>query len=134
MSTYKDFTFEKSNYKKMAEYTDSDAMILSIRNILLSRPGNFPFNPSIGMDIGKYQFDLLDNQTINDIKTELNRQIAAYMPDLQNIQIFVQRVDGKNGESFLGIAITATKNGNIINNSFLLNKDRDNVEIFNETF
>ena len=132
MAKYKDFTFEKGEYKKMAEYTDSDALILSIRNILLSRPGNFPFNPSIGMDISKYKFDLLDSQTISDIRTELNRQIAKYMPDLQNIQIDIRKVESNSGEAFLGISVVATKNGNIINNKFLLGKERDVVEVLNE--
>lgn len=133
MADYKDFRFEPGMYGKLSEYEDSDALILGIRNILLSRPGNFPFNPSIGMNIMKYQFDLLDDKTINDIKFELNRQIALYMPDLQNIEIKVQKVTSDNGEEFLGIAVSTSKNGKIIDAKFLLNKDRDDILVFNET-
>lgn len=133
MPTYKDFRLEEGEYGKLSEYTDNDALILAIRNILLSRPGNFPFNPSLGMDIFKYQFDLLDDKTIDDIRSELNRQIASYMPDLQNININIQKVQSDSGEDFLGIAITTSKNGKIVDGKFLLSRDRDDVLVFNET-
>lgn len=132
MAIYKDFRFEPGMYGKLSEYTDSDALILGIRNIMLSRPGNFPFNPSLGMNIMKYQFDLLDDKTISDIRSELNRQIAEYMPDLQNIEISVQKVTSDKGEDFLGIAVSTSKNGKIIDAKFLLSKDRDDVLVFNE--
>ena len=41
MAKYKDFTLSQSDYDSTAEYTDNDALILAIRNILLSdvKPG-----------------------------------------------------------------------------------------------
>jgi len=51
MADYTDFEFELGDYGKAVEYNDENAIILAVRNILLSKPGNFPFNPSIGMNI-----------------------------------------------------------------------------------
>lgn len=133
MATYKDFRFEPGIYGKLSEYTDSDALILGVRNIMLSRPGNFPFHPSIGMDISKYRFDLFDDTTIRDIRSELNRQVAEYMPDLQNIEIYVQKVEADNGAPYLCIAVAASKNGEKIDAKFILSRDRSDVIIFNET-
>ena len=135
MAKYKDYQFDLGEYNKASEYFDNDALILGIRNILLSRPGNFPFNPSLGMDIKKYQFDLLDDKTISDINKELGRQLSLYMPDLQNIQVNVSKVDGNNGEAYLGIIVMTTMNGENVNASFLLSKnENDIVSVFNETY
>ena len=56
MPKFIDFQLEQGDYTKAKEYEGVNATILAIRNILLSKPGNFPFNPSIGMDIRQYQF------------------------------------------------------------------------------
>ena len=133
MAKYKDFTLSQSDYDSTAEYTDNDALILAIRNILLSRPGNFPFNPSIGMDIEKYKFDLLDDQTISNIQAELNRQIAEYMPDLQNIRVSIKAITGDDGNTYLGILVSTTMNGSIVDANFLLKENDDNVKIYGGT-
>ena len=133
MAKYKDFTLSQSDYDSTAEYTDNDALILAIRNILQSRPGNFPFNPSIGMDIEKYKFDLLDDQTISNIQAELNRQIAEYMPDLQNIRVSVKAITGDDGNTYLGILVSTTMNGSIVDANFLLKENENNVKIYGGT-
>ena len=88
MAEFLDFQFKESEFGLGKEYKDEDAIVLAIRNILLSRPGNFPFNPSIGMNIKKYQFDFIDDETLEEIKGELSRQISRYIPSLANVNIF----------------------------------------------
>lgn len=132
-TTYKDFRFELGDYAELSEYTGSSAMVLAIKNILLSRPGNFPFHPSLGMDIFKYQFDLLDDTTISDITTELNRQVSIYMPNLEDIDVKIQKVEPEDGgETYLGIAISSTMNGELVTADFLASRDRDVVYVFDE--
>ena len=132
MAEYTDFQLKKGEYVKASEYYDEDAIILAIRNILLSRPGNFPFNPSIGMNIKKYQFDLLDDQTVSDIQSELDRQIAKYIPSLGNVSVQVVKVEDDNGLPYLGIAIAANMNGEKITSNFILGQEGQTVKVFNE--
>ena len=132
MAEYIDFQLKKGEYVKASEYYDEDAIILAIRNILLSRPGNFPFNPSIGMNIKKYQFDLLDDQTVADIQSELDRQIAKYIPSLGNVSVQVVKVEDDNGLPYLGIAIGANMNGEKITSNFILGQEGQTVKVFNE--
>lgn len=132
MPTYKDFQFEPGNYNKAAEYYDNNALVLGIRNILLSRPGNFPFNPLIGVDIEQYMFDLLDDNTIADIQAEINRQVALYMPDLQNIQVNVEKIEISNGTPYLAISVASNMNGKETTANFILKQENSIVSIFNE--
>jgi phage baseplate assembly protein W len=137
MAKYRDFSFNRGIYGKAAEYTDAAAVILAIKNILLTRPGNFPFNPSFGMNIEKYQFDLLDQQQVNIIKSELSDQISKYIPSLNNVFVDVQIVeDPENklgtGQGVLGIKITSNLNSEPLSIDYLLYKDNDVLNIFNE--
>lgn len=132
MAEYTDFQFKKGEYEKASEYFDEDAIILAIRNILLSKPGNFPFNPSIGMNIKKYQFELLDDQLISDIQSELNRQISQYIPSLGNVSIYVTKVVDDNNLPYLGISVAANMNGEKITSNFILGESGQTVKVFNE--
>lgn len=133
MAKYRDFLFKEGEYGKVSEYTDASAIVLAIKNILLSRPGNFPFNPSIGMDIRKYQFDLLDDQTIADIKSELNRSIALYIPELEGVSTTVKKIE-RDGTSYLAISVSVEYDKDSLRTNFLLVNDRDDVRVFNEIY
>jgi len=134
MAKYKDFQFIESQYSKAQEYTNSNAIILAIKNILLSKPGNFPLSPTIGMNIKQYQFELLDTQTISDIQSELNRQIALYIPDIESVNAEVKKVEADNGTSYLCISLYANINGENLTSNFILDQSGDEVNVFNETY
>lgn len=138
MANYRDFTFDQGIYGRAAEYTDTSAFVLAIRNILLSRKGNYPFNPSFGMNIQKYQFDLLDDIQLNEIKSELNQQIARYMPAFQDVQVDVRKVTNVDGveadnREMVGISVISKVNNQPLASSFLLYKRNGTLNIINET-
>jgi phage baseplate assembly protein W len=138
MAQYRDFTFDQGIYGRAAEYTDTSAFILAIRNILLSRPGNYPFNPSFGMNVQKYQFDLLDDIQLNEIKSELNRQIARYLPSFQDVQVDVRKIDNVDGvdadnREMVGISVMSKVGAETLASSFLLYKRNGTLNIINET-
>jgi len=139
MAEYRDFTFNKGDFGKAQEFTDTNAVILAIRNILLTRPGNYPFNPTFGINIEKYQFDLLDNVQIQAIKSELSDQINRFLPTLTNIFVDVQVVQDDSGllktsdGRALGIRVSSTFNSEPLTTSFLLYKDNNILTIVNES-
>lgn len=128
---YRDFSFNTSKYGRCEEYSGTNAVILAIKNILLSRPGNFPFTPNLGLDIGKYQFSLLDEHTLSSIKTELLQQINTYIPTVNILNIIIDRVEGN--ENAIGIYVSAMDNGEQIDSNFVLLQDHDVVSVFNES-
>jgi phage baseplate assembly protein W len=138
MATYRDVTFNQGIYGKAAEYTDNSAIVLAIRNILLTRKGNFPFNPSFGMNIEKYQFDLLDNIQITEIKSELNKQIAEFLPAFQDVLVDVRIIDNADyvdadGRQMVGITVSSKINTQLVTTSFLLYQKNGSLNIVNET-
>lgn len=132
MAKFIDFQLEQGKYGKAVEYDDVNSIILAIRNILLSKPGNFPFNPSIGMDIRKYQFDILDDETIETIQKELNQQIAKYIPDISNVYIYVDKVLDENGTNYLCFSIGSSIDGEDRVANFVMSQNGEDVRIFNE--
>jgi len=134
MARHSDFQFESSDYGKCKQYQDDDALILSIKNILLSKPGNFPFHPNLGMNIKKYQFDILDDITLRKIETELKQSIATYMPSLNGINVNVLSIN-KNGQNYLCISVDVNVSDKAYTVNFLLTQDTETheVSIFNET-
>lgn len=133
---YKDFTFELDEYGKTKEYSGTNAIILAIKNILLSRPGNFPFTPDLGVDIQRFQFELLDDYTLSDIKNQIMTQINKFIPTIDNVNVSVSKVeDNTLGEysTGLGISVSAVYQGEGITTNFLLIKDKEIVYVYNET-
>ena len=138
MAKYRDWMFQQSNFIKASEYTDTDAIILNIRNILLSRKGNYPDTPSFGMNIEKYQFDLLDQTQIDIIKSELAQQIAKYVPDISGVYVSIEIVNDESGlinqgRNMLGISIASKLNSQSLNTNFLLYEQSGELTILNET-
>ena len=134
MPRFVDYRLCKDDYGEIQKYYDVNAIILAIRNILLSKPGNFPFNPSIGINIKQYQFEFLDNETIHSIQVELNKAISKLIPDTNGIEIKVLKVENENEIPCLGIAIYALTNEEEINANFLFTQEGEIVKVFNEIY
>ncbi len=128
---YRDFSFNTSAYGRCEEYSGTNAVILAIKNIILSRPGNYPFTPNLGLDIGKYQFALLDEHTLSTIKTELLQQINTYIPTISALNVIVGKVE--DNENAIGIYISAMDNGEQLETNFVVIQDHEVVSVFNET-
>ena len=82
---YKDFSFNLGNYNKMEEYTDAPVFVLAVRNILLSKPGNYPFTPGLGIDIEQYMFDLADENTKSRIESLMTEKLQTGFSYLINV-------------------------------------------------
>lgn len=132
MANYRDYELSINEFNKNIEHTDASAIVLAIRTLLLSKPGNFPFNPSMGINIKKYQFDLLDETTIADIKGELNDQISKYIPGIDGVNVHVLTKEESN-RTYLCIAISVDYQGELIETNYLLSKENEIVSIYNET-
>ena len=65
------------------------AISRSIRNIVMTYPGEKFFNPDFGSKIGKSLFENLDLITASNIKDEIQNSIANYEPRVSLINIEV---------------------------------------------
>lgn len=131
-ANYLDFGLFKGEYGVAKEFYDEDAIILAVRNLLLSKPGNFPFNPSIGLNIKQYQFDILDDTTLYIIESKIQDAIIKYIPELGDVEVYVRKVEDENGKPFLGIAILSPINGEKVEANFLIDNNGTTLKVFNE--
>lgn len=84
MATYKDIDFnllhspeENDDAKTRVDTSD---ITQSIKNILLTVPGEKPFNPSFGVGMNEYLFQPLSTLTKQIIKNRILAQLEIYEP------------------------------------------------------
>ena len=85
-----DFTFTKKPVVgDVALSFDEQAVIRSVRNLLLTNHFERPFNPDLGSNINALLFELVSPLTANALKNEIITTIKNYEPrvDLINIEI-----------------------------------------------
>lgn len=137
MAIYKDYSFDIGSNGLCQDLSGTNAVINAIKNIILSRKGNFPFTPDLGINIAKYQFELFDSFTLLQIKNELMQQVNKFIPAIDNVDITVSKLEEEiNGKStpILGIGITAVYAGEVVQTNYLVYKDKEEVYIKNETY
>ena len=68
---------------------DERAISGAIKNIILTAPGEKPFNRDYGSRVGDYLFDLIDVGTAGLLKLEIERAIKYNEPraELQNVEV-----------------------------------------------
>lgn len=130
---YQDFSFEKYNGQSKV-LNDAQSFVQAVQIILLSKPGNFPYKPDLGMNIGQYLFEYLDDDTIRDIKTELNYQIAKYLPGVGSLSIKIDRITDADGHDGLGIIIQSYINDNSVTVSMALLQWEHTIHIVHELY
>jgi phage baseplate assembly protein W len=65
------------------------AIARSIRNLVLTYPGERFFNPDLGSGVGRSLFDLLDEITASSIKDQIESTINLYEPRVNLIEVVV---------------------------------------------
>lgn len=75
--------------KDVVAIKNETAIARSIRNLVLTYPGERFFNPSLGSDINRSLFENIDDMMISVIKDEISSTIRRYEPRVQLISVNV---------------------------------------------
>jgi phage baseplate assembly protein W len=109
-----DFTFTKIPGKKdVAVSYDEMAVIRSVRNLLLTKPYERPFNPGLGSSINALLFEPITVLTTHALKTEIENTINNFEPRVKLKQVNVEELPDQNAyniglEFFIGNRVDAT--------------------------
>ena len=104
-----DFTFTKKPVTgDVALSYDTQAVIRSIRNLLLTRNYERPFNPDLGSNLDGLLFELISPLTATVIEREIQTLVENYEPRAKVDDVFVTSLDDDH-------ALTATIVFHIIN-------------------
>jgi phage baseplate assembly protein W len=96
---YLDFTKDGRDYignKDIAMITNNQAILESIKNIILTEPGDNIFDPHFGCPIYHYLFEPLDYITSLSIQKAIYDAIKINEPRVDNINIFVDPDEANN--------------------------------------
>lgn len=70
--------------------SNENAISRSIRNLILTRPGERPFNPILGSNVSALLFDNLDQITAANIKSEIVTTIENFEPRVKLNEVIVK--------------------------------------------
>jgi phage baseplate assembly protein W len=93
-----DLTFTKQPGKgDIALSYDNNAVIRSVRNLLLTNFYERPFQPAVGSNINSLLFEPISSITANAIETEIQNVLENYEPRASIDTIDVTAVPDQNG-------------------------------------
>jgi phage baseplate assembly protein W len=83
--------------------TNEDAVARSIRHILLTNRGDWPFRPDLGSDIRKSLFQPFGPFLVEDLQTAIREAIKKYEPraTVVGLDIYDAQADGAVGINLL---------------------------------
>ena len=86
---------------------DLEALAQTIQNLILINPGTLPNDPLFGVGIERYLFELMNDNTISEIKTNIEEQISKYIVhDDVTVNVEVKPVgSSKNNINALGVSV-----------------------------
>ena len=123
---YSDFynNFSKNfGTKDLARITNEESIINSLKNIILTRKGERPFQPEFGCNISGLLFENFSKFTTDAIETEIRTAVENFEPRVKTIK--VSAFESQDNHSIeLRLFFTTINNPENISISFFLSRIR----------
>ena len=138
MPQFMDYSFAPNEFNECKQLNEKEVLVYTFRNLLLSRPGNYPEMPGFGVNIVKYNLSLANQTTLDTIKDDIISQSNRYLPELSDLNVsvaFQNSDDPTDKKKYLTISISVIKNGSSITTNFIVFKnENDETIILNEAY
>lgn len=85
---YNNFNMHPHN-KTLARYTNDNAVKRSIRNLIMTRPGERRFQPDFGCNLNRFLFENVSNYVGGLIKDVIKESIDKFEPRVRILDILV---------------------------------------------
>ena len=69
--------------------TNANAIARSIRNLIMTVPGERPFNPTLGSNVSRLLFDPMDQMTSMNIRSEIEHTINKFEERVELLEVIV---------------------------------------------
>ena len=76
--------------RDLIQLKNATAIARSLRNLIMTVPGERPFNPVLGSSVSALLFESLDNITASSIKTEIINTIENFEPRVKLNEVIVK--------------------------------------------
>jgi hypothetical protein len=96
-SNGQDPTMTTNAFNEPKTLTVSETYNRNLLCILFGKPGFYPSQPELGMDIGKYLYMFEDDIDTSAIRNELAQQCSDFLPDMQtgDLDVLVTTYENK---------------------------------------
>ena len=82
--------------RDLLQLKNANAIARSIRNLIMTVPGERPFNPVLGSQVTNLLFETLDKLTASTIKSEIENTILNFEPRVNLNQVIVKAQPDNN--------------------------------------
>ena len=82
--------------RDLIQLKNANAIARSIRNLIMTVPGERPFNPVLGSQVTNLLFENLDKLTASTIKSEIENTILNFEPRVNLNQVIVKAQPDNN--------------------------------------
>ena len=82
--------------RDLIQLKNANAIARSIRNLIMTVPGERPFNPVLGSQVTNLLFETLDKLTASTIKSEIENTILNFDPRVNLNQVIVKAQPDNN--------------------------------------
>lgn len=83
-STVQDPTFGVNNFKQPKVLSVTQTYANNLLTILFGKPGFYPSQPTLGMDIEQYLYKYIDQINIAELKSKLIQQCSEFLPEIES--------------------------------------------------
>ena len=100
IKTYNDLDLDFSahpNTGNISTKKDADAVVRSVRNLLLMNHFDKPFHPEVGSNITRHLFEPMTIATTLRLETDIKNVINNFEPRVRLSEVRVQAVESENG-------------------------------------
>lgn len=87
----------------LAKATDREAIEGSMRNLLLTETGEWPFESTLGSKINSSLFELFDSRTKADLETSISEAIRYHEPRVELVNVSAVQNNTENNSVYITI-------------------------------
>lgn len=105
-----EITFDLGNFNTLDTKDDVYGLVRVIENLLFMKPGTFPDAPNMGIHMEQYMHNILNIETIENIKTNIQQQSNDYIGNNVITEIEIRQYPGNTkNKNVLGIGMKIGK-------------------------
>jgi len=112
--------FEFSGFKDGKVTEDIITYAQLINNLLFLKKYTYPDAPNMGIDISRFKFELMTEENIINLKTEIYSQISTYLDDYLLQDLIVKKFNNDYIKNGLGLGFAVSNTNNSVTNFFIL--------------
>lgn len=127
-SPIKEVGFGLDNYDEPLVLDDKKSIEQIFRNIFTTRPGTYPSQPEIGIDIREYLY--LKNPDMEELKRKIYRNSQGLFDYVDFSQIIAQDITNNRGEKVIVIILPITIDHKLYAMTMGISNGPDNDIIF----